>query len=211
MRNQNAMKNIKVSIDMKNSYKLGLDEVKGLKEVMISIFLPVKEAIQDNVYWNTIELDELEYKSRDGFSAYSSNCGGLKISEIIPKCEEYEFDYLEFGEVDASDIEGYAEAKTDEDREALWDAEYEILSSEGYIDALLRIIFKFEGFDDNGNMIFYINLCGGNSDAPYFRLKNMPDLFEAEFKAKTLEAVKTKAKPHIAKLLTIIQNKRRKK
>lgn len=171
-----------------NSYKIGLDEIYGLEQVMRHVLKPVLARLKDQIYWNDeLDLEKLEYKSRDGFIAYSTNLGGLELSTIIPKCEEYNFQYINFGECD--------DAECDHDRECGCE-------SEGHLDAKLRVMLKVESFDTKtGECEFYLYLGGGNGDAPYFRTKSEETYFGSEFKAKTLTEFKTKAEKHIKKLL----------
>lgn len=178
-----------------SSYKIGVDEISGIKDVLTELLEPVRAAIQENVYWSKVELSDAPYKWRDGFIPHSHNCGGIKIFEVIPKCEECNFEYLEFGEwdgthcCDGSDIDNC-------------DCAHDV---DGHYDAALEIWLKFEGFDDKGNMQFYLVMSGGNHDAPYFR--NTPTVFESEFKAKTLEQLKTVGKKHVQKLLKAMGEK----
>ncbi len=53
-------------------------------------------------------------------------------------------------------------------------------------------------------MKFYINVSGGNNDAPYFRVNHMPDLFEAQFTCKTLKQIGMKSKPYVKRILKLI-------
>ena len=94
----NAKKNNKLQINMGDSYKLGMNEVVGLEQAIREVFQPVVKHLQTKVYWNTLELEQVEYKSRDGFIPHSHNCGGLKLAFYIPKYEQHEFGFLEFDE-----------------------------------------------------------------------------------------------------------------
>ena len=107
----------------------------------------------------------------------------------IPKCEEYGFGSVEFGECDDNECECHNEDGNGE-------CGYE---NEGYLDAFLRIRLKFEGLDEKGVMKFYLFAEGGNNDAPYYR--NVPTLFETEFTAKNMSDLRAKAKKHIQKLI----------
>jgi hypothetical protein len=169
--------NKKIKINSRNSYKIG---------------------IQDKAYWlrdNSI-LEESEYKSRDCFMAHSHNCGGIEIRQIIPECEQSEFDYLEFGEWDGTHY--CDESDTDN-----CDCSYE---NDGHYDAKLRIWFKFEGYDsESGELSFYLYLGGGNGDAPYFRTHSEQTIFEASFTCKSVEGLKRSANKHFKDLLKIIK------
>lgn len=175
--------------------KVGIDEIEGLKKVMQDLMLPLQKRLKQKVYWNDCELTEAEYKGRDGFIPYSHNCGGIQINVVIPKCEEHDFSYLEFGEIEDSEVEGM----TEEERE-----EYEMsMDNEGHLDASLEIWLKFEGLDEStGELKFYLVLSGGNHDAPYFR--NTPVIFETEFSAKTLAGVKLFGERKIKKLINVM-------
>jgi hypothetical protein len=173
-----------------NSYKIGVNEIQGLKKAMLEVMKPVKAALETSIYWSDVDLHETEYLSRDGFAAYSHNCGGIQIREIIPKCEEYEFDFLEFGEHD-TDCEVILNGE-----------ECSCGEGDGLLDSNLKIFLKFEGLDDKGVMSFYLVLHGGNQDAPYFRQST--DIFEADFKAKNITEFKIKATVQIKKMLKVM-------
>lgn len=176
-----------------NSYKIGLDEVEGLKDAMNRALHPIVDSLQDRVYWSSVAPIEAEYKSRDGFLAHSHNCGGLIIQEIIPECESRLFSFLEFGEWDGTH---YCSNPDIGDCECC-------LAQDNEYDASLCIWFKFEGFN-NGMMQFYLVVSGGHNDAPYYREQYMPTLFESSFEAKTIKEFERKAKSHINKLLKFI-------
>ncbi len=176
----------------------------GLEKVLQKVLSPIVEVLQDKIYWNNeVEATQFEYKSRDGFSAYPDNCGGLQICEVIPECESYEFDFLSFGEADSSNIIGYEAMSEEEKDEAM--SNY---NCDGELDAILRIRLKFEGFDAKGNMIFYFFAEGGNIDAPYFREGRQSTLFQAEFRALTLKDIPVKAKRHVNKLLKLLKGRK---
>lgn len=174
--------------DAHKSYKIGVDEIVGLKAAMQSVMTPVRDSLRDKAYWNReLEFDDLEYKSRAGFIPYSHNCGGVELGMHVPECEQYTWDFLEFGEHDDSCC-----------------SENEC-NADGELDAYLRIILKFEGVDADGNLNFYLNAAGGNNDAPYFRVSNLPDLFEAEFSCKSIAGLKRAASKHIKAVLKLIE------
>jgi hypothetical protein len=52
-----------------------------------------------------------------------------------------------------------------------------------------------------------LNVCGGNNDAPYYRLKYLPDIFEAEFTASSVAGIKRAASKHVQKILKLIEGK----
>ena len=175
-----------------NSHKIGVDEVIGLKAEMLKLMKAVQKQIKRNVYWSNVELEESEYKSRDGFIPYSHNNGGIQIIEVIPKCEEYSFGYLEFGECDECGVKqcGYMECASE---------------SEGHLDAKLRVWLKFEGVNkETGELDFYLYLGGGNGDAPYFRTHAEKTIFESEFSCKTVKGLIKAAHPHFKKLLKVM-------
>jgi len=174
----------------RNSYKIGLDEIQGLEKAMTEVLNPVLESVTDRVYWSDdLKFESTEYRSRDGFMAYSSNCGGMELLVIVPKCEEYSFKFLEFGECD--------DKECDHEQECGYE-------SEGHLDAKLRVWLKLEPMTGD-TMNFYLVLSGGNGDAPYFREKASSTYFESEFSAKTIAEFKKKAKSEIAKLLKVIE------
>jgi hypothetical protein len=176
--------------------KIGVNEIEGLKDAMHGAMTPVLDLIKSKIYWNDdLELDDSEYKSRDGFIPYRSNCGGVELTLIIPKCEEYEFGFLEFGQCDPE----YCTCHTGNNDQGCE------LDIDGHNDAKLRVWLKFEGIDDSGVMSFYLVLSGGNGDAPYFRESSSSTYFETEFTCKSIKSFKTKAKTAIAKLLKIMK------
>lgn len=175
----------------RDSHKIGLDEIEGLTPILNNLFKPLLNEISEHTYWIdnlTEHLDESEYKSRDGFMAYDHNCGGLDLTLVLPKCEMYSFEYVDFGECwepDDSDMEDH---ECDE-----------------HCDAKLRIWLKFEGLDEAGTLNFYLYMGGGNGDAPYFRVKDEQTYFETQFEAKTLNQVTKNGKKAVNKLLKLIQ------
>jgi hypothetical protein len=189
-----------IKVNQGNSYKIGLDEIEGLKDAMAEVLKPLVDHLKDKIYWNDLELQSSEYKSRDGFSPYSHNCGGLDLTVVIPKCEEYDFSYLGFGECDECTAEtqcGYNGQECGAD-------------GEGHLDAKLRVWLKFEGLEtdangENGVMSFYLVLSGGNEDAPYFREKYSSTYFESDFQAASISSFKKKAAKHIAKLIKLMK------
>ncbi len=180
-----------------NSYKVGMNEVQGLKAAMLSAMKPVVELIQGKAYWTDKNnlLNEAEYTSRDGFIAHSHNCGGIQLDLIVPKCEEYEFSFLDFGECDDSECEC-------RDPNGSGECGYD---TEGHLDAFLRVWLKFEGVNpDNDKLQFYITVHGGNGDAPYFRTKYSNDYFEASFEVASVAEFKKIAPKHLNKVLKLI-------
>jgi hypothetical protein len=173
---------LKLKID-RSKDKVGVNEVEGLLAAMKKVMEPVQSALQENIYWSDVEMTEAEYTGRDGFIPYSDNCGGVIISEVIPECESLNFDFLEFGESEEEDEE-----------------------NDGQLDAALRIWLKFEGFD-GGVMKFYLVMSGGNQDAPYFRLKYQPVIFETDFTAKSISGFKLRAAAAISSLIDFLNGK----
>lgn len=193
----------KFKIEMNRSYKLGMNEVVGLREAMIKAFKPIVDALQEKTYWHeNLKSEDAEYTSRDGFIANSDNRGGLIIDLVLPSCERMSFDHLvEFGECDGCNDDCSAcTSQPNSSGECMAEVE-------NYLDARLRIWFKFEGVTDDGKLQFYINACGGNGDAPYFRIENLTDLFEASFTASSLEGIQRASAKHINKLTKLIRGK----
>lgn len=198
------MRQIQLTPEARHSYKIGLDEVVGLETAMREALKPLSDLIQDKAYWTDSKhlVETAEYKSRDGFIPHSHNCGGLMISLVVPKCESYSWGFLEFGECDGCDETG---TECTGDDEKFPDHGGECGSdSEGHLDAALRIFFKFEGLTD-GVLSFYLNISGGNGDAPYFRSKHLADIFEAEFECKSVEGIKRAAARHIKAAIKAVQ------
>lgn len=188
------MKLIKIKEDP-NSHKIGMDEIVGLKIAMTNIIKPIQDLINNKIYWGPFKFEPSEYKSRSGFIPYSHNCGGLDLTIIIPKCEEYSWDFLEFGEWDG---EHYCDGTDKENCECPVD-------QDGEYDSKLRIWFKFEGYDrETGDLTFYLYLGGGNGDAPYYRTKYETDIFEASFTCKSVSGLKRAASGHIKELIKIL-------
>lgn len=179
-----------------NSYKIGMEEIEGLERAMRSAFQPIVDSIADRVYWYDKDslVSRAEYKSRDGFIPYADNHGGLELNAVIPKCEEYDFSFLEFGECDDKECKCHKEGSNGS-------CSYE---DEGHFDSKLRIFFKFEGIEDD-KLKFYLVMSGGNNDAPYYREKYMPTLLEASFESSSLFGIKRAADKHVNKLLKIIK------
>lgn len=170
------------------SYKVGMNEVVGLEQAIRNAFQPIQEELKKHVYWDEVDMEPVEYTGRDGFTPYSHNHGGLAIDLILPECESYDFSYIEFGERDCT------ENGCDEN-ECTCD-------SDGELDARLRIWFKFEGINEAGELEFYIDMSGGNHDAPYFR--NTPTIFECSFTCKSVQGLKRAAVKHIKALLNVM-------
>lgn len=183
-----------------DSTKVGINEIVGLKKEMIKVFKPIVDKIKSKVYWDDCEIEYAEYTPRPGFIPYSHNHGGLILDIIIPKWESYQFSFLDFGSCD-----GCNEACTFCLADLSHGHKECISESEGHLDAKLRIFFKFEGFDEKGKLNFFINVCGGNDDAPYFRLNNLTELFEAEFSCKNIKDLSRSATKHINKLLKVLK------
>jgi hypothetical protein len=181
---------IELNENANESYKVGVDEVKGLKAAMLEAMQPIKSFLADRMYWTDDgpKLREAEYKSRDGFIAHSHNCGGIQIFEVIPDCEQYDFSFLEFGECDTPDE----------------CADECLCSCEGHLDASLQVFLKFEGIDsETGELGFYLILHGGNNDAPYFR--SSTNIFETEFTASSVADFKNKVRPRIQALINAMK------
>lgn len=179
---------------MGNSYKLGMQEIIGLEFAMREVFKPVQELIAESAYWTDSDslVDTVEYKSRDGFIANKHNCGGLQIRIVVPKCEEYDWSFLNFGECD--------DCKPGDNGQCGYNGQECLSESEGHLDAALRIWFKFEGIEGD-ELKFMLYVGGGNGDAPYFRSHAETDIFEAEFTCKSVAGLKRAASKHIKALL----------
>ncbi len=189
------MKTVTLTPDARHSYKIGVDEIEGLKAAMTEVMRPIQAAIKSKIYWSDVSLDDAEYKSRDGFIPHSHNCGGIRITEIIPKCEESSFDFLEFGECEYYDDPEFADSCGPNGSGCTCD-------DENHLSAKLAVWLKFEGLDDDGTLKFYLILHGGNNDAPYFRQSK--DIFGAEFTCKSVKGLKRAAAKHVKKLVKII-------
>lgn len=184
--------------------KTGVDEVPGMAEALKAALKPVRDALKGKVHWNDCEIRPTEYKSRDGFIPYSSNYGGAEIHLVIPKCEEYDFGFLDFGECDEC-------GKETDDKGNLLQCGYEGqecgYQSDGYLDASLRIWLKYEGME-GGRHRFYLYAGGGNNDAPYFRTAKESTIFEAGFSSKSVAGIGRAASKHVAGLVALINGKK---
>lgn len=191
---------IQLTPNAHNSYKIGLNEVVGLEEAMELALKPILDHLNEiSRTWSGdgwFKFDTAEYKSRDGFIAHSHNLGGVMIESIIPKCGEYDFGFLEFGEYETDGLEDLTESEIDSRRESE--------ESEGYLDAKLRIWLKLESLDDE-SLNFYLVMSGGNGDAPYFREKHQPTLFEASFACSSVFDLAITARPHVEALMAVIK------
>lgn len=180
--------------------KVGMDETPGMRKALEAVLGPVKDALNDKVYWDNIKFEDREYKRRDGFIPYARNHGGLELSLHVPQCESHDWDhFLGFGECnDCSDDGTHCVAEAGDD------CRYE---NDGHLDAFLRTAICYEGIE-RGRMKFYLYLEGGNNDAPYFRSEHLPTLFETEFSTKGVFDIQRAAAPHIKKLLKLIKGKK---
>lgn len=170
--------------------KIGMNEVEGLEQVLKELVQPIEAHLKKEIYWSDhVEFTPTEYRSRDGFIPHSHNCGGLDFQAVIPRCEEYEFSFLEFGECDGECDEEYGCSCDDE----------------GHLSASLRIWFKFEGLDEKNRMQFWLYMGGGNGDAPYFRSKYECDIFEKSFIAKDFKELRMKGARAVKQLLKVMK------
>lgn len=181
------------------SYKIGMNEIKGLETAIREVLTPVRDALKDKIYWDDLEMEQVEYKSRDGFIAHSHNCGGIEFSAILPSCESYNFNFVEFGECDEC---GNEETYPEGDHQCGYEGQECGYESEGHLDAFFRVRLKFEGISDEGSLKFYLFAEGGNNDAPYFR--SVPTVFESEFECKSIAGLKKAAAKSIKGLLKLI-------
>lgn len=197
----------KIEINMGNSYKCGMNEVVGLREAIAEAFKPVLEVLRSNAYWyEELDFDDVEYLSRDGFIPHSHNKGGLMIGLHVPKCEEYDFSFLEFGECDGCNKDcNRCCGAIDDPKDPDYNHGECHSECDNQLGAYLRIWFKFEGINEDGELEFYINACGGNGDAPYFRVEHLTDLFDASFTAKSVIGVTLAAAKHIKALVKILR------
>jgi hypothetical protein len=166
-----------------NSYRIGVQEIEGLEAAMREAFKPIQDLLSEKIYWSKVWPQNVEYKSRDGFIVNSHNCGGLRVFEVVPKCEEHDWNCLEFGESEVDEQGEYDDTDC---------------------DAALNIFFKFEGYDeDTGALSFYLNFSGGNKDAPYFR--DIPTIFEREWTCKSVAGLKRASNKHIKALVEVLK------
>ena len=173
-------------IENEHTYKIGMNEVEGLRDSILKAIEPMVEVLSDSMCFGDQSIEDAEYTRRDGFIPHSHNHGGIQMHVHLPKCQEYDFSWIEFDEYETNCEEGNC-------------GECDVCCDEGHFDAFVKFWFKFEGIDEDGNMQFYINLSGGAQDAPYFR--TVPTLAETEFTAKTLKQVETKGRQAVLKII----------
>lgn len=171
-------------------YKIGIDEMPELRLAMFEVLKPILVTLnnQQSATDRLFEFSEAEYKSRDGFIPYSHNHGGVQITGHIPEFCKDDYSWISFGEHD--DDCKYHECNCDDD---------------GLLDAYLVLWLKYEGLDENGVGQFYIVVSAGNEDAPYFRIKNMPTVFESSFEASSVDEFKRRVDIHVANIIRMIK------
>ena len=170
--------------------KITVEHIPGLIKAMKESLQPIVDHIKKDMYWNDdFKPKETEYKRRDGFIPHSHNHGGVELTAIIPECERHDFSWLEFGECDGEGECCEHGCSCDD---------------EGHLSAFFRLWLKFEGIDESGKMTFYINLSGGNGDAPYFRSQYLPNIFESEFTAKDIPTFKKRMNTQVKKLMKVM-------
>lgn len=179
--------------------KVTIDEVEGLAKVLEALMTPVRDQLAKHVYWNDLKVTPSEYQSRDGFIPYASNCGGFQLEFIVPKCEEYNFGFLDFGQCEDCGSEAHGGEMCGYKGQECG------LEGDGHLDAKLRVWLKFEGQDPDGTLRFYLYAGGGNGDAPYFRTEHEITLFEREFTAKTLSGVRYRGAAAVRALLEVLK------
>lgn len=179
--------------------KVTIDKVEGLAKVLEGLMAPVRDHLAEHVYWNDLKVTPSEYQSRDGFIPYASNCGGFELEFVVPKCEEHNFQFLDFGQCEDCGSEAHG-------GEMCGYGGQECCSEcEGHLNAKLRVWLKFEGQDAGGTLRFYLYAGGGNGDAPYFRTEHEATLFEREFTAKTLAGVRRQGTAAVRALLEVLK------
>ena len=158
-----------------SSRKQYLDENDMLNLTVKKSLGPLQDYLKNRMYWNSeCELTPVECRSRDGFIPYSDNCGGYELHAVIPYCEHGDDSVLD---------------------EYCFNAEGDLLDDfdcDGNYDKGLYIIFKYEGVNEKNEHVFYVNCSYGNGDAPYFRTKHLPTIFENEIKGKSISVIKNK-------------------
>lgn len=168
-------------------YGDNFDDISGLKEVCRDFLNNVMN--NDHRLYGS-NIDELEYKSRDGFIAYNHNCGGLDLITI-----HYMIDiqYEGLGTSQDEKIEKLINEKLNmvkrenfENSEVFEQAQDDIFCS--VYDAIgLRIRIMYQG---NGVLKIYTEV---DFDAPYFRFRDQASQ-TYEIKFKTIAGLKTQLK-----------------
>jgi hypothetical protein len=196
------MKATAIQVKQGNSYKIGMNEVVGLRESMLKVMKPLQEALQQAQGWGSpedwFEMNDAEYTSRDGFIPHSHNCGGIQINQVIPECGSCDFPKLDFPEFEP-DHDGMTDKELDQQR----DSE----SGDGLLDAHLRVWLKLESVEKltDGNCLMKFYLVASNcTEAPYFRHRTARDLYECEFHAVTLKQFENTAAKKIKELIKAV-------
>ncbi len=183
--------------------KVTIDQLPGLEQALHDALMPLAAILRDKAYWAPdLKPEATEYRSRDGFIPFSHNCGGMELRLHVPLCEQYEFSFLEFGECDEcgqDTVDGIPQQCGYKGQECASE-------SEDHLDAYMRIWLKFEGLDSDGLLNFYLVMEGGNGDAPYFRSKYLPTLFEASFTCRTLKGFKRASAKALRDLAKVVQS-----
>lgn len=180
-------------------YKLGINDVPELTAI-------IKEALQaeswlpDNCHE---QLHEIEFLSRDGFSAHSHNHGGFILRGFTDLAGIYgaglTFNAKGLDEAIEKQIESnreYVKLKDDGSEECN-DAFYEVLSDESN-SILFEIQVMYGGFDEKGIHTLWVS-AAVNVEGPYHRrsISWMPGLKceyakEVEITFKTKKQAKLK-------------------
>jgi len=156
-----------------SSDKEYLDQNVILNALVKESIKPLQVHLKDFMYWSDVKFEDIECRSRDGFIPYSNNCGGYSFHSVIPYCEH--------GDDSVLDDDCYVDGELQDD-----------FDCDGHYDKGLFIQFKYEGLDEKNNHVFYMNISYGNGDAPYFRNKYIPTIFEREIRDKTIFGIKKK-------------------
>lgn len=166
-----------------------IDTVKGLKKVLTDWIETVELPFDDF----TAKVDELEYISRDGFSAFEANRGGVglftlsTVSYIMGSGSHFGTRIESYVESSFEDTKEFVKSENPNlNSEQLWDKAYDALDSDyDSVGYHIRAMYRGDGVLE----IF----AGFDTDAPYFRWNDSAE-FEATIKFKTLSGLKRQLK-----------------
>ena len=159
---------------------------------LLPIFKTFLEGLDIRVDGHT-SIEEFEFRSRDGFSAFDHNRGGVDLIVITDNASLIGSGYHMGTSIEKHVEETFNETQDqvrndnpDFTDEEVFDKTYEIESDE-YAGQAFRVRLMYEG---DGVLVVY---AGWDHDAPYYRWSNSPEL-EIEIKFKNKTELKAKLK-----------------
>lgn len=176
--------------------------IKSIDNVETKKLVPILEQFLEKIdlsFEGSTEITELEYISRDGFSAFDRNRGGMDLICITDNasliCSGYHCGTSIETEVNESFDNTCKKVKEDnpeftEDRvfEEAYNIESDVCSGQAF-----RVRLMYEG---ENTLVIH---AGWDKDAPYFRWSNASEL-EAVIKFKNKNDLKTKLNKILKKI-----------